>query len=102
MNGTEFSSLNYDKLNEDANQLNTAARRMNDLFTEIDGLFKKVGTDEVWRGLSASESKANFDRYSVTFPEFVEAVVDCSNYIARMVSSYQETENAAMNAANDL
>ena len=94
-----FSKLSYGQVQAMADQLNSAAGQMETLLTEIRGLFDKVGTDDVWSGTAASQTKERFDTLSGKFHEFNEAVEACHQYLLNVVESYKAVD-AAVNGQN--
>lgn len=94
----DFSKLSYEQVTAAANELNTAANDMNSLLDEMKTLFSKIGEDNVWSGTAASSAKETFDALSAKFPEFYEAVSDCSRYLNSVVANYQSVDSAIKGA----
>lgn len=94
----DFSKLSYAEVTAASNELNSAANDMNALLDEIKMLFSKIGEDNVWSGTAASNAKELFDTLSAKFPEFYQAVSDCSKYLNSVVANYQAVDSAIKNA----
>ena len=88
----DFSKLSYGQIQSIADELKSSASQMESLLSEINGLFGKIGTDEVWNGTAAATTKARFDELSAKFPEFSKAVNDCSTYLVSAVENYQSVD----------
>lgn len=93
-----FSKLSYGQVTAAANELNSAANDMNSLLDEMKMLFSKIGEENVWSGTSAASAKELFDTLSAKFPEFYQAVSDCSKYLNSVVANYQSVDDAIKNA----
>ena len=89
-----FSKLSYGQVQSMAEQLHSAAGQMDTLLNEIKGLFDKVGTDDVWSGTAASQTKERFDSLSGKFSEFNQAIDDCHKYLLNVVESYKAVDAA--------
>ncbi len=89
----DFSKLSYSQVQAMADQLNSSATQMESLLTEIKSLFDKVGTDDVWSGVAASNTKENFDKLSAKFPEFSQSVNDCYKYLTSVVENYKSVDS---------
>jgi len=88
------SKLSYAQITSMAEQLNSSSSQMEDLLREITALFNKIGTDDVWAGTAASQTKAEFDTLSAKFPEFSQAVNDCYKYLLSVVETFQSVDAA--------
>ncbi len=88
----DFSKLSYSQVETLATQLNGASTSMESLLDEIKTLFNKVGTDDVWSGTAASETKNEFDTLSAKFPEFSNAINDCYRYLMSVVETYKNVD----------
>mgnify|MGYP000403522572 CR=1 FL=1 len=89
----DFSKLSYSQVQAMADQLNSSSTQMESLLTEIKTLFDKIGSDEVWSGTAASETKATFDKLSAKFPEFSQSVNDCYKYLLSVVENYKSVDS---------
>ena len=89
-----FSKLSYGQITEIADQLSSMSKSMIDLLEEVTKLFNKIGDDGVWSGTAASSTKAEFDDLSAKFPEFSQAVNDCSEYLRKVVANYKAADAA--------
>lgn len=94
----DFSRLSYDQVIAASNELKSASNDMNTLLDEMKNLFSKIGEDNVWSGTAASNAKELFDTLSAKFPEFYQAVSDCSEYLSSVVANYQAIDSAIKNA----
>lgn len=92
------SQLNYNEILNMASQLHTSAGRMEEILNNVKAEFDKIGTDGVWSGDAASQTKAEFDTLAAKFHEFYEAVDSCANYLPKMVENYQAADNAIKGA----
>lgn len=92
----DFSKLSYSQVESLAEQLSTASNDMESILTEIKNLFNKIGTEDVWSGTAASETKAQFDELSAKFPEFQQAIVDCYKYLMSVVENYKSVDSMVM------
>lgn len=88
----DFAKLSYGQVQAMAEQLKSAAEQMEVLRTEIDALFDKIGTEEVWSGTAAATTKETFDKLSAKFPEFSQSVTDCYQYLMSVVESYKTVD----------
>lgn len=95
---TGGSKLSYEQVVSAANELNTASNEMNTLLNEMKMLFSKIGEENVWSGTAASSAKETFDALSAKFPEFYEAVNDCSKYLNTVVENYRSVDTVIKNA----
>ncbi len=89
---TSGSTLTYAQIDSISTNLKSYSSNMEALLNEIKGLFAKVGTDAVWSGTAAQTAKEEFDRLSAKFPEFSQAISDCSNYLNTVVANYQAVD----------
>lgn len=94
MNG--FSGLSYSQIESIANQLNSKASSMESLLNNVANQLKKVGNDETWSGTAASSAFEEFNKLMQKFPEFSQAVKDCSTYLNRVVSTYKSVDTKIM------
>ena len=94
----DFSKLSYEQVTAISNELHNSSNEMNSLLDEMKTLFAKIGEDNVWSGTAASSAKETFDALSAKFPEFYEAVSDCSKYLNSVVANYQSVDSAIKNA----
>ena len=90
----DFSKLSYGQVQAMADQLNSSSSQMESLLNEIKALFDKVGTDDVWSGTAASQTKERFDTLSAKFNEFSQAINDCYKYLMSVVESYKAVDAA--------
>ena len=88
----DFSKLTYSQVQAIADSLNTASVDMESLLNEIKSLFDKVGTDDVWSGTAAAQTKDTFDTLSKKFPEFSQSVNDCYIYLTKVVENYKSVD----------
>jgi len=91
-----FSKLSYADIQSRAQELNTAATNMQQILTEVETQFAKIGNDDTWSGTAASSAKENFDALKSKFPEFYQSVTDCSTYLNRVVENYQSVDTKIM------
>lgn len=89
--------LSYEQVTSIANQLQTASTTMETLLGEIKVLFEKVGTEEVWSGDAANETRSKFDELSAKFVDFSTSVNDCHKYLLSVVTSYENVDNIIKN-----
>ncbi len=94
-----ISGLTYEGINQIANDLKSKANDMNTTLNEIKGQMNKIGQDSVWSGTAASKDKEEFDKLSKKFPEFYDAVKNCSDYLLKIVERYQAVDKAIMNGS---
>ncbi len=92
----DFSKLSYGQITEIASDLSSNASQMENILNETKTLLNKIGTDEVWSGTAASAAKEKFDTLSAKFPEFSQAVNDCSAYLNQVVANYQAADKSLM------
>ncbi len=92
----DFSGLSYSEINSIADQLSQKATSMESLLEEsIKPQMQKIGTDDgVWTGEAAEQAKAEFDTLASKFPQFYQAITDCSTYLKNTVSTYQAVDRA--------
>lgn len=88
----DFSKLSYSQVQALAEQLNTSANSMEGVLTEIKALFERVGSDDVWSGTAASNTKETFDTLSAKFPEFSQAINECYKYLMQVVENYKNVD----------
>ena len=92
MNG--FSGLSYGEIENIANQLSSKSSAMESLLNNVSTELKKVGNDETWSGTAASAAYAEFNKLIQKFPEFYEAVQNCSKYLNKVVQTYKSVDTA--------
>ena len=90
----DFSKITYEQVLSMSQQLSSSANKMNDILNQIKSEFEKIGNEGVWAGTAASKDKADFDHLSAKFPEFSEAIQDCSKYLNSMVENYKSVDRA--------
>lgn len=90
----DFSKISYEQVMSMSSQLMDSANRMQDILNNITNEFNKVGNDSTWSGTAASSTKEDFDRLSAKFPEFYDAVQDCSKYLDSMVENFKSVDQA--------
>ena len=88
----DFTRIDYDQVQDRADQLNSSSIQMENLLTEIKNLFDKIGTEEVWSGTVASETKETFGQLSAKFPEFSNAVNEYYKYLTSAVENYKAVD----------
>lgn len=89
--------LSYSELETIASQLKSSAESMNDILNNVKMEFSKIGDEDTWSGTAASQTKDVFDELSAKFPEFVQAIDDCYNYLVGTVMvNYQAAEDELM------
>lgn len=70
---------------------NTLDRILN---TDLTGVIDRV--KNVYDSETASELYAAFDQMKAKFPEFIQSVTDCSNYLSNTVApAYEKVESTA-------
>lgn len=89
------STLSYEEMLEISTQLSTCANEMQSELDQIKSEFGKIGEGDIWSGTAAAEAKQTFDKLSAKFPEFVTAVQECSDYLAKVVDLYQSVDSQA-------
>lgn len=89
----DFSKLSYGQVQSLAEQLNNSSNQMENLLTEMKSLFEKIGSEDVWSGTAASNTKETFDQLSAKFPEFSQSVNDCYRYLMSVVESYKSVDS---------
>lgn len=94
MNG--FSGLSYSQIESISNQLNSKSSAMETLLNNVSAQLKKVGNDGTWSGTAASDAFAEFNKLMQKFPEFSQAVKDCSTYLNKVVSTYKAVDSKIM------
>ena len=92
----DFSRLSYEQVLSLADQLNSTSQNMETLLNEIKTLFNKVGSDDVWSGTAAAETRQVFDELSAKFPEFNQSVNDCYKYLLQVVENYKSVDASVM------
>jgi uncharacterized protein YukE len=95
----DFSKLSYSEITAKADNLKTYSGEMEKILQEVTNQFNKIGTDEVWSGTAASQTKANFDALKAKFPEFYQSVSDCYTYLYSVVENYKAVD-AAVGSSN--
>lgn len=88
----DFSKVSYAQITSSANELSSSAERMNQLIEELKAVFNKIGDGSVWSGTAASQTKEAFDLLSAKMPEFSEALLECQQYLLRVVENYQSVD----------
>lgn len=91
MNG--FSGLSYKDIENISNQLDAKASSMESLLNNISTQLKKVGNEGTWSGTAASSAFAEFNKLMEKFPEFSQAVKDCSTYLNKVVATYRAVDS---------
>ncbi len=89
----DFTKLSYEHVQSLADQLNSSSSQMESLLAEIKALFAKIGTDDVWSGTAASQTKEAFEQLSAKFPEFSSSVNDCYKYLVSVIENYKSVDS---------
>ena len=78
-----------------ANDLNQSSRTLDSLLNnDLAGVINKV--KNVYDSETASELYAAFDKMKAKFPDFIQSITACSNYLANTVApAYEEVEAKA-------
>ena len=76
-----------------ANQLSTKASSMESLLNSVSEQLNKVGNEGTWSGTSASAAYEEFNKLMQKFPEFYEAVQNCSKYLNKVVQTYKSVDS---------
>lgn len=97
----DFSKLSYADIRTTANNLRTKANSMSNILDNVKTQFNKIGTDNVWSGTAASQTKDEFDKLSEKFHTFHEAVTSCANYLDQMVENYESVDRAVQGQGNN-
>ena len=92
----DFSKLSYSEIQAKSQELSTSATTMQEILTEVENLFAKIGSDDTWSGTAASTTKETFDTLKAKFPEFYQSVSDCSKYLNEVVANYQSVDSMIM------
>ena len=90
----DFSKLSYADIRSISNSLNSKAKSMEGILDNVKTQFNRIGTDNVWSGTSASQTKEEFDKLAAEFHTFHEAVTSCANYLEKMVENYEAVDRA--------
>ena len=91
----DFTKLSYSQITSLAEQLNSTANQMEAVLDKVKSLFNSVGTDDVWSGTAAAETKASFDEVAAKFPQFSESVREAYEYLLTVVQSYKDVDKLA-------
>ncbi len=95
------SKLTYEQIMSLAEQLKSAANQMDALLNnDIQSLFRLIGTEEIWAGVSASHTREQFDTLSAKFPQFVQAIDDCHRYLMKVVENYRSVDQSVIGNSN--
>ena len=97
----DFTKLSYSQITSLAEQLNSTASGMEAVLDKVRALFNKVGTDDVWSGTAAAESKASFDAVAAKFPQFSESVREAYEYLLTVVQSYKDVDKMASGGVDE-
>ena len=89
MNG---SNLTYGQIISISQNLTSFAGQMQNVLDEITTLISKIGSEDVWGGTAAEDSKAKFDSLSAKFAEFYKAVTDEATHLSTVVENYQKAD----------
>ena len=89
---SEVLELSYDEMELIAENLSSKADEMNEILANVKNEFQMIGEKGVWSGDAAAASRAEFDELSAKFPNFVEAIDDCSKYLRNVVANYKAAE----------
>lgn len=78
-----------------ANDLTKSANTLDNLLNdELTGIIGKV--KEAYDSETASELYAAFDKMKAKFPDFIQSVNDCANYLSNTVApAYEKVESTA-------
>ena len=78
-----------------ASDLTKSANTLDSLLnSDLTGVINKVKT--VYDSETASELYAAFDKMKAKFPDFIQSVTDCSNYLSNTVApAYEKVEATA-------
>ena len=91
----DFTKLSYSQVTSLAEQLNATSSNMEAVLDKVKALFNKVGSDDVWSGTAAAETKASFDAVAAKFPQFSESVREAYEYLLTVVQSYKDVDKMA-------
>lgn len=91
----DFTKLSYSQVTSLAEQLNSTSNQMEAILEKVKVLFNKVGSDDVWSGTAAAETKASFDVVAAKFPQFSESVREAYEYLLTVVQSYKDVDKMA-------
>ena len=91
-----FSKLDYAKIEQYAARLLSDGKAMEENLQAIKNQFDRIGTDNVWSGTAAAETRAQFDQLSGKFVEFHSAVKRCSEYLNGVVANYRAVDNTIL------
>ena len=69
---------------------------MESILNNVSTQLKKVGDDGTWSGTAASSAFEEFNKLMQKFPEFSQAVKDCSAYLNKVVSTYKSVDTKIM------
>lgn len=87
-----FSSQGCRAAAEDLTRASNTLDRI--LNTDLTGVIDRV--KNVYDSETASELYAAFDQMKAKFPEFIQSVTDCSNYLSNTVApAYEKVESTA-------
>ncbi len=89
-----FSKLSYGQIQNISSQLKSDADSMQKILEEVKNQFAKIGDGETWSGTAAASAKGSFDTLSAKFPDFYNAINDCSTYLVSVVENYQSVDAA--------
>ncbi|MGM9878962.1 MAG: WXG100 family type VII secretion target [Bacilli bacterium] len=90
--------VSAERMREIANELKEASARMEENLGNIKVLMEKVGEADIWSGTAANNAREEFDRLSAYFPNFYEAVINCSNGLNQFASNYDQAETNIISA----
>ena len=97
----DFTKLSYSQITSLAEQLNSTANQMEAGLDKVRALFNKIGSDDVWSGTAAAETKASFDTAAAKFPQFSESVREAYEYLMTVVQSYKDVDKMATGGVDE-
>lgn len=90
--------VSSERVREASNELKEASARMEENLNNIKSLMEKIGEAQIWSGNSANNAREEFDRLSALFPNFYEAVINCSEGLNRFAENYDTAETKISSA----
>lgn len=94
----DFSKISYQQLLNCASTLNVCAINMDVILNvELEALLSKLGNDNFWSGVSATEVLDTYNNLRNNFPNFSEDLRNFASKIESIVSEYQNADEKIFN-----
>lgn len=89
---TGVSTLNYVEIDAKAELLKTASNNIATELNVVKSELDKIGSEEVWSGNSANETREEVQVLIEKFPMFSEKIDDCYAFLKKAAAGYAQLD----------